>query len=165
MNFKRTNLNYVLAFILILLLVIRSSIIRDIISPLFFYFYIIALNIYLIISEKIIISKSGIYLLFTCTISLVLGLIFGWINPVLNSWNRLLIFFLMFNILGPLIINKNSTAFRSILFQLLLYALPIILLIDSFYVIYFRKITLGGHVWIDLFQLLSHHQLRREKRL
>jgi hypothetical protein len=52
----------------------------------------------------------------------------------------------MFNILGPLIINKNSTAFRSILFQLLLYALPIILLIDSFYVIYFRKITLGGHV-------------------
>jgi hypothetical protein len=146
MNFKRTNLNYVLAFILILLLIIRSSIIRDIITPLFFYFYIIALNTYLFISEKIIISKTGIYLLFICTISLVLGLFFGWINPVLNSWNRLLIFFLMFNILGPLIINKNSTAFRSILFQLLLYALPIILLIDSFYVIYFRKITLGGHV-------------------
>ena len=146
MNLKRNNLNYSFAIILILLLVFRSSVFRDIIPPIIFYFYIIILNIYILSSDKIIISKSGFYLYLVCIFSLIFGLIFGWLNPVLNSWNRVAIFFLMFNILGPFLTSKFSITFRSILLKVLLYSLPIIFYIDAFYIIYFRKVTFGGHL-------------------
>lgn len=149
MNFnitiKKKHLNYLISFILILLLLIRSSSIKDIIPNSFFYFYIIAVNLYLFLAEKIIISKTGIYFYIICLISLILGLILGWINPLLNSSYRLFMFFLMFNIIGPFFNNNFSITFRSILFNSLLTSLPIIFLIDSFYILYFRKITFGGH--------------------
>jgi O-antigen ligase len=103
-------------------------------------------NLFLILSDKIIIKKSAIYFYFICLISLIISFFLGWINPVMNSWYRLFMFFLMFNIIGPIFNNSFSISFRHILFKCLLLSLPIIFLFDCFYILYLRKITLAGHV-------------------
>lgn len=54
-------------------------------------------------------------------------------------------FILTFNIIGPFLNNSSSVVFRSVLYKSLLFSLPIIFLIDSFYILYFRRITFGGH--------------------
>ena len=142
---KENKINYIISFLLIFLLLIRSSNIRDFIPNYIFYIFIIIVNFYLFFSDKIILHKSGIFFYFICSISLIISFLFGWINPVMNSWYRLFMFFLMFNIFGPILNNEFSITFRKILLKSLLFSLPIIFLIDCFYILYFRKITLAGH--------------------
>ena len=148
MNFNitisRNHFNFFLSFILILIILIRSSVIRYVLPNTFFYIYIIVINLYLFSSERVSINKSSIYLYVLCLISLIFSFIFGWINPLLNSWHRLFLFILTFNIIGPFLNNSSSVLFRSVLYKALLFSLPLIFLIDSFYILYFRRITFGG---------------------
>lgn len=142
---KGNKINLVLSLLLILFLLIRSSIIRELIPNFIFYIFIIFLNIYLFFSEKIIIKKSALLFYLICFFSLVIAFLFGWINPVLNSWYRLFMFFLMFNIAGPILNNNFTKNFRNILYKHLLFSLPLIFLIDCFYIIYYKRITSAGH--------------------
>lgn len=141
---SRNHLNFFLSFILISIILIRSSVIRDVVPNTFFYLYLIVINLYLFSSERITINKSSIYLYVLCLISLIFSFIFGWISPLLNSWYRLFLFILTFNIIGPFLNNSSSVFFRSVLYKSLLFSLPIIFLIDSFYILYFRRITFGA---------------------
>ena len=144
-SINRNYLNFFLSFILLSIILIRSSVIRDFIPNIFFYLYVILLNFYLFSSEKIKISKSSIYLYLFCLISLIFSFSFGWINPFLNSWYRFFLFILTFNIIGPFLNNSSSLLFRNVLYKSLFFSLPIIFLIDSFYILYFRRVTFGGH--------------------
>ncbi len=143
--FKNNHLNYFFSFVLLILLIFRSSVIKDIIPNYIFYSYIIFLNFYLFFSDKIIVNKSGLFLYVICIFSFTFSYIFGWINPILNSSYRLVLFILMFNIVGPFLNNNTSISFRIILYNSLLISIPFIFLIDCFYILYFRRLTFGGH--------------------
>lgn len=145
LKIRRIHFDFFLSFILIIIILIRSSKFREIVPNILLYVYIIALNIYLFFSPRISIYKSGIYFYIFCFFSLIFSYIFGWVNPILSSWNRLFLFFLTFNIIGPFLSNSYSMLFRRVLYKSLLFSLPIIFLIDSFYILYFRRITFGGH--------------------
>ena len=109
---EKLNFDYFSSFLLLILLTIRSSNIRELIPNYFFYLTIIIINIYIIFKQKPILSKWTIYFYSICFISLFINFLLGLVNPILDSWLRLFVFIFVFNIVGPFYVNRYSIYFR-----------------------------------------------------
>ena len=136
--------DYVISILFFVLLFLRSSNFKYLVSSSVFYFLIVLINIYLLLNHKQKINKHILFLYFICFLSWSFNYLIGTINPFFNSFERLILFFLTLNVLGPFLINKRSFQFRNRLFKTCLVFIPMCFLIDSFYIIKDRKITFGG---------------------
>lgn len=136
---------FILSVFLIFLIVIRSLSVRYTLIDQYFYGFLLLLNLYIIFySKNLLISKSGIYLYFTCLLSIIISFLLSFYNPIYNSFARLILFILSFNIVGPFFINSFSIYFRTVLFKVLVFILPILSLLDLIFIIIFKNITNAG---------------------
>ena len=136
-------LNRIVALVLIVLVYIRSSYFSDLLPELLYYVVIAFVNVYLILIasvDKITYNRDSVLLYAVCLTSLVVGWLTFSLEPQLNSVRRLLIFILVFNVIGPLFHTPTTLQLRKYLFNYIMWSYPLVFFANFVYLIILKNI-------------------------
>lgn len=145
---NNNTLQYVISILLLFFLILRSTLFKSTNYDIIYYSLITIINLfyfYYCLTYNTKIGIKTLFLIVICTLSLFINYLVGNVNPILNSWPRLISFIFAINIIGPLLINTKTIKFRNILFITCIYSILIIFIINIGLVIKMDAINFEGY--------------------